>query len=323
MLETASNLYGTTTNPHNVSLTPGGSSGGEGALIALRGSPLGIGGEYGGANGVPATHCGLYSFRPTSGRVSVDGLVSHRNGCEAIPASIGPLAPTLSGVRLFMQSVIGARQREIDPYLDPTGWRDESGWLAKKFASSERLRIGVVWDDGVVKPLPPILHALEEVVSKLRSLKEIEVVDYEQDYRSGHELFVSTELIGSCCSRADSCLPDEAHLPGRRSQVSGDTRPVGRILAATRLLDQSRDARNREARPIQSLGLHQPTRRLPSNLLQAMARCRRGLCSCTCRRGLSFASWPRAFTVLGIHQHLGLGRLPKHYFSCHSRRLCD
>ena len=48
-LETASNLYGTTVNPFNRQLTAGGSSGGEGALIGLRGSCLGIGSDIGGS----------------------------------------------------------------------------------------------------------------------------------------------------------------------------------------------------------------------------------------------------------------------------------
>jgi len=42
-LETSSNLYGVTVNPYNRLLTSGGSSGGEGALLGLRGSCLGIG----------------------------------------------------------------------------------------------------------------------------------------------------------------------------------------------------------------------------------------------------------------------------------------
>ena len=46
-LETSSNLYGTTVNPFNRYLTAGGSSGGEGALIALRGSCLGVGSDIG------------------------------------------------------------------------------------------------------------------------------------------------------------------------------------------------------------------------------------------------------------------------------------
>lgn len=47
-LETDSNLYGVTVNPYNSNLSAGGSSGGEGALIALRGSCLGIGTDIGG-----------------------------------------------------------------------------------------------------------------------------------------------------------------------------------------------------------------------------------------------------------------------------------
>lgn len=47
-LETASNYYGATVNPFNRLLTSGGSSGGEGALLGLRGSCLGIGSDIGG-----------------------------------------------------------------------------------------------------------------------------------------------------------------------------------------------------------------------------------------------------------------------------------
>jgi amidase len=39
-LETSSNIYGVTVNPWNTDLTPGGSSGGESALLAMRGSVL-------------------------------------------------------------------------------------------------------------------------------------------------------------------------------------------------------------------------------------------------------------------------------------------
>ena len=46
-LETSSNLYWVTVNPYNTDLTSGGSSGGEGALIGLRGSCLGLGSDIG------------------------------------------------------------------------------------------------------------------------------------------------------------------------------------------------------------------------------------------------------------------------------------
>ena len=51
-LETDSNLYGVTVNPYDRRLSAGGSSGGEGALIALRGSVLGIGSDVGGTEGL-------------------------------------------------------------------------------------------------------------------------------------------------------------------------------------------------------------------------------------------------------------------------------
>ena len=47
-LETDSNLYGVTTNPYDQNLSAGGSSGGEGALIGMRGSCLGVGSDIGG-----------------------------------------------------------------------------------------------------------------------------------------------------------------------------------------------------------------------------------------------------------------------------------
>ena len=47
-LETDSNLYGVTVNPYDRDISAGGSSGGEGALIGIRGSCLGIGTDIGG-----------------------------------------------------------------------------------------------------------------------------------------------------------------------------------------------------------------------------------------------------------------------------------
>ena len=53
-LETDSNLYGVTVSPYNSDLSAGGSSGGEGALVGLRGSCLGIGTDIGGVCLMPA-----------------------------------------------------------------------------------------------------------------------------------------------------------------------------------------------------------------------------------------------------------------------------
>lgn len=79
-LETSSNLYGTTTNPFNKTLTSGGSSGGEGALLGMRGSCLGLGTDIGGSVRSPAANCGVYSLRPTTKRIPHSGCVDAAGG---------------------------------------------------------------------------------------------------------------------------------------------------------------------------------------------------------------------------------------------------
>jgi amidase len=46
--ESDNNIFGRVLNPWNTMLTAGGSSGGEGALVAFRGSPLGVGTDLAG-----------------------------------------------------------------------------------------------------------------------------------------------------------------------------------------------------------------------------------------------------------------------------------
>ena len=108
-LETSNNLYGVTVNPFNSQLTSGGSSGGEGALIALRGSCLGLGSDIGGSIRSPSANCGLYGLRPSSFRIPVNGWSATMGGQEQIVAVLGPLSTSLEGVKLFMKTVINGK----------------------------------------------------------------------------------------------------------------------------------------------------------------------------------------------------------------------
>ncbi len=66
-------VYGRTNNPWDLSRTCGGSTGGEAAIIAARGSPLGIGNDLGGSIRVPCHFCGIHGIRPTSLRMARSG----------------------------------------------------------------------------------------------------------------------------------------------------------------------------------------------------------------------------------------------------------
>lgn len=63
--ETENNLFGLTTHPMDDDCTPGGSTGGEGALISSKGSLFGWGTDLGGSVRIPAHLCGLYGLRPS------------------------------------------------------------------------------------------------------------------------------------------------------------------------------------------------------------------------------------------------------------------
>jgi amidase len=161
-LETHSNLFGRTTNPFNVKLTSGGSSGGESALVAMRGSPLGIGTDIGGSIRAPSGFCGGWGLKCSVARIPHSGLSGLHSGMENIIGCVGPMANSLAGLRLFCKVALEAQPWDYEPSLIDLPWRD-----VKVESLPKKLRIGVLWYDKEVMPHPPIQRALKDTVSKL------------------------------------------------------------------------------------------------------------------------------------------------------------
>ncbi|KAJ4991722.1 acetamidase [Stagonosporopsis vannaccii] len=170
-LETDSNLFGVTTNPYNSNLTSGGSSGGEGALIALRGSCLGIGSDVGGSIRNPAANCGVYGLKPTAFRLPTDGWGYMMAGADTVETVLGPLSTSLQGLKIFTKTIVDAEPWIEEPALIPMPWRSYS------IPIDRPLRIGVLSHDGIVRPHPPITRALNLVVEKMKA-RSIEVIDF-------------------------------------------------------------------------------------------------------------------------------------------------
>lgn len=178
-LETSSNIFGVTVNPYNTKLTSGGSSGGEGALMGLGGSCLGIGTDIGGSIRSPAANQGLFGLRPSSYRLPLDGFAATMLGEEHIVPVVGPLSTSIAGIKIFMKTLIDQKPWLYDPMLVPLPWKpSEPSLLRSAFPGQSKLRIGVLHDDGIVKPHPPILRGINTLVSKLRSDSDISVVDF-------------------------------------------------------------------------------------------------------------------------------------------------
>jgi fatty acid amide hydrolase len=74
MHETDNPVYGRTQNPWDLERGPGGSSGGEGAIVASGGSPLGLGNDIGGSIRFPAHSCGICGIKPTTLRLTNAGV---------------------------------------------------------------------------------------------------------------------------------------------------------------------------------------------------------------------------------------------------------
>ena len=89
-------VYGRTNNPYDLSLSPGGSSGGESAIIAAGGSPLGLGSDAGGSVRFPAHCTGIAGIKPTSGRVPRTGHFPGPGGTLDALWQIGPLARSVA-----------------------------------------------------------------------------------------------------------------------------------------------------------------------------------------------------------------------------------
>jgi amidase len=130
-LETSSNIYGVTVNPYNTGLTSGGSSGGEGALLGMRGSCLGIGTDIGGSIRSPAANQGLFGLKPTSYRLPLDGFAATMNGQEQIVPVVGPLSTGLEGIKIFMKTLIDQKPWLYEPSLVPIPWQDKQGSLVR------------------------------------------------------------------------------------------------------------------------------------------------------------------------------------------------
>lgn len=66
-------IYGRTNNPYDLSRTPGGSTGGEGALVGAGGTPFGLGSDIGGSIRIPAFFCGVFGHKPSNRTVPLTG----------------------------------------------------------------------------------------------------------------------------------------------------------------------------------------------------------------------------------------------------------
>jgi Asp-tRNA(Asn)/Glu-tRNA(Gln) amidotransferase A subunit family amidase len=137
--ETDNLLYGRTNSPWDLSRTPGGSSGGEAASIATGMSAGGVGSDGGGSIRVPAHFCGICGLKPTPGRIPATGHFPASAGPFALLGVVGPLARTISDLKVLFEVLQGPDDGDPSAAPVPVRWPEKD--------DLKRIRIGYFEDD--------------------------------------------------------------------------------------------------------------------------------------------------------------------------------
>jgi len=163
-------VYGNTANPHDHTRTPGGSSGGEAALIGAGGSILGIGSDVGGSLRIPAHFSGVCGLKPSLGRIYESG----RRGAvgsgglilrTGIYSVAGFMSSSVAGLEVGMRALLqdSSKMAAQDWRVAPLNWNEG------QFNPGRKLKVGYYLDDGVFPPTPGLARAVKEVVDLLAS----------------------------------------------------------------------------------------------------------------------------------------------------------
>lgn len=118
MVVTESAIHGVTLNPYDVTKTPGGSSGGAAAALALGFGPLALGSDGAGSIRIPASHTNLVGLKPGFGRVP-----AYPPDIDMPHSVVGPLARTVGDAALMLEVLSRPEPRDAFawpvPYLPP------------------------------------------------------------------------------------------------------------------------------------------------------------------------------------------------------------
>ncbi|XP_053325974.1 vitamin D3 hydroxylase-associated protein-like [Spea bombifrons] len=157
----SNSIFGQTLNPHNHKKTCGGSSGGEGALIAGGGAVLGVGTDVLGSIRMPCSFCGICGLKPSGDRLSPIGFSTPVSGMKSAVMMPGPMARDVDSLALFMKAVLCDDMFQLDPTVPPVPFRDEI------YNSTKRLTIGFYDTDGYFLPSPAMRRAIQETKTLL------------------------------------------------------------------------------------------------------------------------------------------------------------
>jgi amidase len=173
--ESSNPVYGRTNNPYRLDHTPGGSSGGEAAIIAVGGSPCGVGSDSGGSIRLPAHYCGIAGLRPTVGRVPNTGVFCQPGGLSDPRTTCGPMARYVKDLAIMLPIIAG--EDGCDSGVVPVPLGDY------RSVNLKELRAAWYTDDGLMSPTA----ATASTVSAVTQILSAAGVKMEERWPAGIE----------------------------------------------------------------------------------------------------------------------------------------
>lgn len=183
--ETDNDRYGKTLNPYDLDRTPGGSSGGEAAIIAAGGSVFGLGTDGAGSIRQPAHNTGIVGLKPTRGLIPNSGNVpSDGRGISRLLATYGPMARFVDDIALTLPLLAGSDYADPDTMPIP---------IRKPTLSCKDLRIAFYTENDIVSPDQATLQTINQVVHALKN--ETRQIEYQCPPHLKELYFLITEIF--------------------------------------------------------------------------------------------------------------------------------
>jgi fatty acid amide hydrolase len=181
--ESVNNIWGRAKNPWDTTRAVGGSSGGESGLLAANCSPLGIGSDGLGSCRIPNSYCGVYGFRPTTGRHVMKGHSTlntmSRGKFAFVKAAMGPIGRSIDDMVLLMKSLFkNGDFKAEEPIMPNLPYQDNYKLPQRK------LNIGYQLNEdffGVSEPCKRAVREAAEVLKKQgHNVYEIQIPNFEK-----------------------------------------------------------------------------------------------------------------------------------------------
>ncbi|KAK2585700.1 hypothetical protein KPH14_010313 [Odynerus spinipes] len=208
--ESRNNLYGQTCNPYNITRTVGGSSGGEGAIIAACGAAFSIGSDIGGSTRMPAFFNGVFGYKPSEGMTPLKGIGLRKKDYPDSMAEAGPICKRAEDLAPFLKVLVGDKisKLKLDEPVDLKSlnifYQPESGDLrASKVNHAMRsaLRRAVEHFQEITKSTTKIKIPGSEYSYKLwRYWMSQEGIDFKSDITNGKSRANAMSEIGKLIS---------------------------------------------------------------------------------------------------------------------------